>query len=105
MPLLATPPITWAYKPSPSESLWHCSIRDALVLEVAGNSCRELRQSLHEPPQFPSQFLAILRQAVRSDVRFHVPIQVLIRIPFRRVLREGEDLDPIRLVRQPLVHH
>src|SRR5512142_2156113 len=23
MPLLATPPITWAYKPSPSESLWH----------------------------------------------------------------------------------
>src|SRR5512135_1725961 len=23
MPLLATPPITWAYKPSPSESLCH----------------------------------------------------------------------------------
>src|SRR5512143_3943348 len=42
--------------------LWHCSILDVLVLEVAGNSCRELRQSLHEPPQFPSQFLAILRQ-------------------------------------------
>src|SRR5512135_1880899 len=27
MPLLATPPITWAYKPSPSESLSHAKVR------------------------------------------------------------------------------
>src|SRR5512143_2634741 len=39
--------------------LWHCSILDVLVLEGAGTSCRELRPSLHEPPQLPSQFLAL----------------------------------------------
>src|SRR5512135_1913003 len=61
--------------------LWHCSIREALVLEGAGNSCRELRQSLHEPPQFPSQFLAILRQAVRIDPFSAHPLCIFSEFP------------------------
>ena len=75
---------------------WHRSILDVLVLEVAGDSRGEFRQSLHETAQFPLQLLAILRQPIRIDVHFQVAIQVLIRVSFLRVL--GREKTSIRSV-------
>src|SRR5512143_3913718 len=96
--------LTWQQRESCWSPFWHRSILDVLVLDVAGDSRGEFRQSLPETTRFPLQLLAILRQPIRIDVRFRVAIQVLSRGSFRRVLRQGEDRDPIRLVRQPLVH-
>src|SRR5512142_2975892 len=67
MPLLATPPITWAYKPSPSESL-----------------CQEVRQKRGE--------LGEAFVTVRDGVAVHVGDRVLFRRNDRRVGVNNGDL-------------
>src|SRR5512142_1284150 len=54
--------LTWPQRESCWSPFWHRSILDVLVLDVAGDSRGEVRQSLPETARVPLQLLASLRQ-------------------------------------------
>src|SRR5512142_1589125 len=83
MPLLATPPITWAYKPSPSESL--CPIQTGSAVESCG------RPSPADVLQHRLVVDQRLTGPIRADQAEH---PVLDRVPLRRprrVVGHGDD--------------
>ena len=57
------------------------------MFEVASDVFGKMKQLPHEPLDPRTDLLLVVRQAGRVHIRLQIVVQILVRVPFRRVTK------------------